>query len=94
MHDQPGPFFVIGTTALLAASFLTAILKIATIRRHVDEEKIRKEPLIAPVIGSLIPPERLLTQQGLRNLKTAKIALVVWAVTIAVVITRLQFVQK
>ena len=49
----------------------------SSIRKCIDEEKIRQEKDIANIYKSLIPPERVLTELGLKKLNTAKITLLV-----------------
>jgi hypothetical protein len=94
LHDAPGPFFTLGTAAFLTLTSLATIYLAMTLRYHIDEEKVRKEPSLADVFRSSIPPERILTSKGIRNVKIAKVALILAASTVALIIARLQFVQK
>lgn len=94
LHDAPGDFFTLTTSTVIVLSFIVGVAAIATLRRHVDEEKIRSQPSVSAVFRARIPPENVLTEAGRRNVKIAKIALTIWAITIGIVIARVQFVSR
>jgi hypothetical protein len=73
---------------VVLASFMTAVFCVATLRLHVDEEKIRREESIAAILRSPVPPEHILTSQGRRRAKIAKIALGVLVLTVAAIVVR------
>jgi hypothetical protein len=73
---------------VLMLSFLTFGFCMATLRSHVDEEKVRKEADISSLFREPIPPERVLTAVGLRRAKIAKVAMGLFAVGIIVVVIR------
>jgi hypothetical protein len=60
-----------GLLSLIAFAFC-----IATLRSHVDEEKVRREEQIATLFQQSLPPERILTAAGKRRAKCAKMFLV------------------
>jgi len=80
-----------GTIVLI--SFLAFGFLVASLRSHVDEEKIRKEESVSSIFRSPIPPEHVLTATGKRRVKMAKIALAVFAVTAAVIVVRVQILK-
>jgi hypothetical protein len=73
---------------IVIVSFLTVGFCVASLRSHIDEEKIRKEASISSLFRVSIPPEHVLTPAGKRRVKIAKIAIGVLAVTVAIFILR------
>ena len=85
-HD-PSAFDVIVSFALFI-SFVTFAFCMATLRSHVDEDKLRSEKSISKVFAGGIPPERVLTDVGLRRAKVGKIAIGVFVVCVAYLVIR------
>ena len=73
---------------IAVASFLTVAFCVASLRYHIDEEKIRKEPNISSLFRATFPPEHVLTPVGKRRVNIAKIAIGVLAVAVATFILR------
>jgi len=79
---------------VLVGSFITLGFCIASLRSHIDEEKLRAEEKISPIFSSPLVPEHLLTTTGLRRLKTAKIAGVVLGISLVVDIVFRHFLNS
>lgn len=82
------PFFefIAGWTTFISAA--TFFFCLSTLRSHVDESQVRKEKNISSLFKEPIPPERILTATGKRRVKTAKIAITICMLTIAIIVTR------
>ena len=82
------------TGTIVFVSFLSLGFLVASLRSHIDEEKIRKEESIASMFRSPIPPEHVLTATGKRRVKSAKIALGVLVATVAIIVVRNQILAS
>jgi hypothetical protein len=71
-------------------SFVSVTFCVVSLRNHVDESEIRKEESVARVfrIAPLFLPERVLTATGRKRAKFAKTAVIVLAVSVAILVIR------
>ena len=72
-------------------SFITFAFCLSSLRNHVDEGKLRDEKSVSGIMAAQIPPERVLTEAGLRRAQIGKVALVVSMFLIAVILVRKNF---
>jgi Na+/melibiose symporter-like transporter len=80
-----GPFDILLGTVIVV-SFVAFAFCVASLRRHVDEEKASREGIGA----CQIPPERVLTATGLRRVRIAKITLGIFLTCTAIVVVQKQ----
>jgi len=74
----------------ILAAMITLAFCVASLRSHVDEDKLRAEKNITSIFRSSVPPERVLSASGLRRVKIAKFAVgVIGISTIAIVIANM-----
>ncbi len=94
MNTAPQAFSIFEATAgaITFISLVCFAFLAASLRAHVDEQKLRKEGSVSSMFRSLIPPERILTIAGERWAKWAKVALGIFVVTIAVIAVRNQII--
>jgi hypothetical protein len=76
---------------VLMISFMTFTICMVSLKSYVDEEKLRQEKSISEVVAAQIPPERVLSDDGLRRVKIAKIAVIVFALSGAYLAFRRHF---
>jgi hypothetical protein len=84
--DQQPPLFGAILGFICIVTFIVFGFCFASLRSHVDDEKLRAEPNIAKVFAAGIPPERLLTKKGRLKIKICKVALIVWALEAAALV--------
>jgi len=71
-------------------SFIAFGLLMASLRSHVDEEKVRNEERVSNLFRSPLLPERILTATGRQRVKAAKVALGVFVIAVATIVMRNQ----
>jgi len=92
--SAPATLFDIVTSMATILSFIAVAFSAATLRFHIDEEKIRKEENISSLFRSPIPPEHVLTPTGIRRAKFGKISLIVLALAVALVVVRNLYLSR
>jgi hypothetical protein len=80
---------ILGSAVFL--SFVAFAIGLSSLRRCVVEEKLRPQENLSGIMAAPIPPERVLTDAGLRRIKIAKNALAVCMVCVAVIVVRRNF---
>jgi len=85
MNQQP-PLIQVLIGLVFFLTFTTFVFCFATLRRHVDGEKLRSEPEIAKIFAVGIPPDRVLTDKGKLRVKICKVTLIASALEAAALI--------